>query len=60
MEGTPHGIRTGEARAALAGPTIEPCPFCRPVTELGSTSAEPSNDEAPPCTALVGPCRGRS
>ncbi|MFJ4525897.1 DUF6233 domain-containing protein [Streptomyces sp. NPDC088810] len=35
IEGTPHPVRAGEARAALTEPTIEPCAFCRPDTELG-------------------------
>lgn len=35
IEGTPHPIRTDEARAALTDPAIEPCAFCRPDTELG-------------------------
>jgi hypothetical protein len=35
IEGTPHGIRPDEARAALTDPTIETCQFCRPDTELG-------------------------
>ncbi|MGW4569470.1 DUF6233 domain-containing protein [Streptomyces sp. NPDC004561] len=35
IEGTPHRIRADEARAALTDPTIEPCAFCRPDTELG-------------------------
>jgi hypothetical protein len=38
IEGTPHRIRPEEARAALTDPTIEPCQFCRPDTELGMTS----------------------
>ncbi|MFF8726835.1 DUF6233 domain-containing protein [Streptomyces sp. NPDC015171] len=35
IEGTPHRIRSDEARAALTDPAIAPCPFCRPDTELG-------------------------
>ncbi|MEU0597425.1 DUF6233 domain-containing protein [Streptomyces sp. NPDC006393] len=35
IEGTPHRIRTDEARAVLTGPDIEPCPFRRPGTGLG-------------------------
>jgi hypothetical protein len=35
IEGTPHGIRADEARAALTDPNIVPCTFCRPDTELG-------------------------
>jgi hypothetical protein len=35
IEGTPHRVRADEARAALSDPNIEPCPFCRPDTELG-------------------------
>ncbi|MFG3263984.1 DUF6233 domain-containing protein [Streptomyces bobili] len=35
IEGTPHPIRDHDARGALAEPTIEPCAFCRPDTELG-------------------------
>ena len=35
IEDTPHRIRADEARAALTDPNIEPCPFCRPDTELG-------------------------
>ncbi|MCD9879679.1 DUF6233 domain-containing protein [Streptomyces guryensis] len=35
ISGTPHRIRADEARAALTGPNIEPCNFCRPDTELG-------------------------
>lgn len=35
IEGTPHRIRADEARAALTDPTIEPCQFCQPDTELG-------------------------
>ncbi|MFE4411015.1 DUF6233 domain-containing protein [Streptomyces sp. NPDC056821] len=27
--------RVDEARAALTDPTVEPCGFCRPETELG-------------------------
>ncbi|MFJ5898253.1 DUF6233 domain-containing protein [Streptomyces sp. NPDC093064] len=29
-----RGIRVDEARAALTDPTVEPCGFCRPETEL--------------------------
>jgi hypothetical protein len=35
IEGTPHRIRADEARAALTDPTVAPCTFCRPDTELG-------------------------
>jgi hypothetical protein len=35
IEGTPHRIRADEARAALTDPTVAPCIFCRPDTELG-------------------------
>ena len=35
IDGTRHQIRADEARAALTDPTIEPCQFCRPDTELG-------------------------
>ncbi|MFG2635190.1 DUF6233 domain-containing protein [Streptomyces sp. NPDC048362] len=35
IEGTPHRVRADEARVALTDPTIEPCAFCRPDTELG-------------------------
>ncbi|MEU5176699.1 MULTISPECIES: DUF6233 domain-containing protein [Streptomyces] len=35
IEGTPHRIRADEARAALTDPTVTPCSFCRPDTDLG-------------------------
>ncbi|MDT7847229.1 DUF6233 domain-containing protein [Streptomyces justiciae] len=35
IEGTPHSITAHDARVALTDPTIEPCGFCRPDTELG-------------------------
>ncbi|MFI8531787.1 DUF6233 domain-containing protein [Streptomyces aquilus] len=35
IEGTPHPITEHDARVALTDPTIEPCGFCRPDTELG-------------------------
>ena len=35
IEGTTHPIRAHEARVALTDPTIEPCAFCRPDSELG-------------------------
>ncbi|MGW2998690.1 DUF6233 domain-containing protein [Streptomyces sp. NPDC001155] len=35
IDGTRHRIRADEARAALMDPTIEPCQFCRPDTQLG-------------------------
>jgi hypothetical protein len=35
IEGAAHPIRADEARAALTDPTIEPCTFCRPDTDLG-------------------------
>ena len=35
IEGTPHTITEHDARVALTDPTIEPCGFCRPDTELG-------------------------
>jgi hypothetical protein len=35
IEGQPHRISEHDARVALTGPTIEPCAFCRPDTELG-------------------------
>ncbi|GHH31345.1 DUF6233 domain-containing protein [Streptomyces rubradiris] len=35
IEGAPHRIRADEARAALTEPTVAPCAFCRPDTELG-------------------------
>ena len=31
----PQPISDQDARAALLGPSVEPCPFCRPDTELG-------------------------
>ncbi|MFB7510425.1 DUF6233 domain-containing protein [Streptomyces broussonetiae] len=39
VQGTPHRIRADEARAALTDPTVEPCTFCRPDTELGTDLA---------------------
>lgn len=35
IEGTPHRISEHDARVSLTDPTIEPCAFCRPDTELG-------------------------
>ncbi|MFE5816180.1 DUF6233 domain-containing protein [Streptomyces sp. NPDC056479] len=35
IEGTAHPIRAHEARVALTDPNLEPCPFCRPDSELG-------------------------
>ncbi len=35
IEDPSHRIRADEARAALSDPTIEPCGFCRPDTQLG-------------------------
>ncbi|NUS82990.1 MAG: hypothetical protein HOY75_09600 [Streptomyces sp.] len=35
IEGTPHPITEHDSRVALTDPTIEPCSFCRPDTELG-------------------------
>ncbi len=39
IDGTPRHIRADEARAALTDPNGEPCPFCRPDTELGTDLA---------------------
>lgn len=35
IEGNPHPITEHDARVSLTDPTIEPCTFCRPDTELG-------------------------
>jgi hypothetical protein len=35
IEGTPYWIRADETCAALTDPTITPCAFCRPYTDLG-------------------------
>lgn len=35
IDGPSHPIRDHEARVALTDPTIAPCTFCRPDTELG-------------------------
>lgn len=35
IEGTPHPITEHDARVSLTDPTIEPCTFCRPDSELG-------------------------
>ncbi|MFH9677702.1 DUF6233 domain-containing protein [Streptomyces sp. NPDC017405] len=35
IDGAPHWIRVDEARAALTDPTVAPCTFCRPDTDLG-------------------------
>lgn len=35
IEGTPHPITEHDARVSLTDPTIEPCQFCRPDSELG-------------------------
>jgi hypothetical protein len=35
IDGMSHRIRADEARAALTDPTVAPCAFCRPDTDLG-------------------------
>ncbi|MBK3563203.1 MULTISPECIES: DUF6233 domain-containing protein [unclassified Streptomyces] len=35
IDGIPHTISEHDARVSLTDPTIEPCAFCRPDTELG-------------------------
>ena len=39
VDGTARHVRADEARAALTDPHSEPCPFCRPDTELGTDLA---------------------